>query len=141
MKSKKVNNTYIVILEKGEEILSSLTEFCEENKIYSGSISGIGGTDDVTLKYYDLVKKEYVPKKFSDGVNYEIIALNGNISRLDGKPFVHMHVTLGDPDYKVFGGHLGSANISIIAEIYINIVEGVIDRKLDEGFKLNFLDI
>jgi uncharacterized protein len=141
MNSKKVNNTYIVRLEKGEEILSSLTKFCEENKIYSGSISGIGGTDDVTLKYYDLVKKVYIPKRFAEGINYEIITLNGNISRLEDKPFVHMHITLGDQNYNVFGGHLGSANISITAEIYINVVEGMIDRKLDEGFQLNFLDI
>jgi len=141
MKSKKINNTYIVKLEKGEEILSALTKFCDENKIYSGSISGIGGADDVTLKYYDLVKKEYIPKRFAEGINYEIITLNGNISRLEGKPFVHMHIILGDPAYKVFGGHLGSAVISITAEIYINLVDEAIDRKFDEGFQLNFLDV
>jgi len=141
MESKKVNNTYIVRLEKGEEILSSLTKFCEDNKIYSGSISGIGGADEVTLKYYDLIQKKYLEKRFADGINYEIIALNGNISRLDGKPFIHMHITLGDPQYKVFGGHLGSAKISITAEIYINVVDTVIDRKYDEGFQLNFLDV
>jgi len=141
MKSKKVNNTYIVRLEKGEEILSSLTKFCEENKIYSGSVSGIGGADEVTLKYYDLIQKKYLEKRFNEGINYEIIALNGNISRLDGKPFIHMHITLGDPQYKVFGGHLGSAKISITAEIYINVVDTAIDRKFDEGFQLNFLDL
>jgi len=141
MKSKKVNNFYVVRLEKGEEILSSLTKFCEDNKVYSGSISGIGGIDDVTLKYYDLEKKEYLPKRFSEGVNYEIIALNGNISRLEGKPFVHMHITLGDPEYKVFGGHLGSAKISITAEICINVLDKPIDRKLDKKFRLNFLDL
>ena len=87
------------------------------------------------------MKKEYIPKRFAEGINYEIITLNGNISRLEGKPFVHVHITLGDQNYKVFGGHLGSANISITAEIYINVVDEAIDRKLDEGFKLNFLGI
>jgi len=141
MKAKRVNNTYLVRLEKGEEILSTLTNFCEENSIKAGYITGIGGAGDVALRYFDLKEKRYLEKRFNEGINYEIIALNGNISQLDGKPFVHLHITLGDPDYKVFGGHLGSAKISITAEICINILDEAIDRKFDEGFGLNFLDL
>jgi predicted DNA-binding protein with PD1-like motif len=141
MKSKKIDDTYVIRLEKDEEIITALTKFCEENKIYSGSITGIGGAGDVTLKYFNLKQNKYIEKRFDEGCNYEIIALNGNISMLDGKPFVHLHVTLGDPEYKVFGGHLGSANISITAEIYINVIGEPIDRKLDNEFGLNFLDL
>ena len=140
MKSKKLNNGYIIKLEKGEEIVFALTKFCEDNDIKSGSIAGVGGTDNVSLKYYDLAKGEYISKKFS-GKNYEIISLNGNISLVNGKPFVHIHTVLGDSDYNAFGGHLGSALIAITCEITIHLADDLFNRKLDNEFKLNFLDI
>ncbi|MFA6089566.1 MAG: PPC domain-containing DNA-binding protein, partial [Candidatus Woesearchaeota archaeon] len=90
MKSKKINNGYIIRLEKGEEIIELLTKFCKNNKIKSGIITGIGGTDNACLKYYDLEKKEYLSKKFS-GKNYEIVSLNGNISLIKNEPFMHIH--------------------------------------------------
>lgn len=141
MKSKKINNGYIIRLEKNEEIIESLTKFCEENNIKFGSIAGIGGTNAVSLNYYDLKKGKYITKKFS-GKNFEIISLNGNISILNNKPFAHIHIVLGDSDYKTFGGHLVSAIIGITAEITISMIEKkAIKRKLDNEFKLNFLDI
>lgn len=52
MKYKKVENRFFVKIEKGEEIIEILTKFCSDNNIRSGSISGIGGTNDVSIKYY-----------------------------------------------------------------------------------------
>ncbi len=120
--------------------MEALAKFCEEKNIKSGSIAGLGGTDNAWIKYYDLKKKKYISKKFS-GKNYEIISLNGNISGLNRKPFLHVHAALGDSNFKVFGGHLGSAVIAITGEIIINVTDSVIKRKLDDEFKLNFLDL
>ncbi|MCK9186292.1 DNA-binding protein [Candidatus Gracilibacteria bacterium] len=139
MKSKKLTNGYILRLEKGEEIITSLTKFCEDNDIKSGSISGVGGTDDVSVKYYDPEQEKYISKKFTSK-NFEIISLNGNISLVDGKPFPHVHIMLGDADYNTFGGHLGSANIAITCEIVIQMTDYIFTRKLDEEFNLNFLE-
>ncbi|MFH1536554.1 MAG: PPC domain-containing DNA-binding protein [Patescibacteria group bacterium] len=144
MNSKKSNNKYILKLKKGEEVIETLTRFCEDNDVKSGSITGIGATDNATLNYFDLEKGDYIPKKFS-GKNYEILSLNGNITlvkdKVKDKPFVHIHITLGDSDYNVFGGHLVSADISVTCEIIINVIDETIYRKMDEGFKLNFLDL
>ena len=140
MKFKKLNSGYILKLEKGEEIIETLAKFCGDNNIKSGSIAGIGGTDNATLKYYDREKKEYIPKNFS-GKDYEIVSLLGNISLIDGKAFAHIHITLGDVDYNTFGGHLGSAVVSITCEMTISMTGGILNRKLDDEFKLNFLDI
>ena len=139
MKYKKANAGYFIKFEKGEEIMQELTKFCEDNDVKSGSISGVGGTDDVLIKYYDLKKGEYLPKKFS-GKNYEIISLNGNISLVENKPFVHLHIMLGDSDYRTFGGHLGSAVVDITCEIAINMSDSVINRKFNDEFKVNFWD-
>lgn len=140
MQSKKLTDGYILKLEKGEEIIETLAKFCGDNNIKSGSVTGIGGTDNATLKYYDREKKEYIPKNFS-GKDYEIVSLLGNISLVEGMPFAHIHIALGDADYNLFGGHLGSAVTSITCEITINMTDGILNRKLDDEFKLNFLEI
>ncbi|KKS99422.1 MAG: hypothetical protein UV76_C0020G0001, partial [Candidatus Nomurabacteria bacterium GW2011_GWA2_43_15] len=84
-------------------------------------------------------KGEYLPKRFS-GKNYEIVSLNGNISLVEDKPFVHLHIMLGDSDYRTFGGHLGSAVVDITCEIAINMSDSVINRKFNNEFKVNFWD-
>jgi len=139
MQFKQIGNGYILKIEKGEELIRALTVFCEENGVSSGSVSGIGGTDDVVIKYYDLEKEAYCSKCFS-GKNYEIISLTGNISLVQGKPFAHLHVALGDSDYHVLGGHLESAVIDITWEITIHMTDDVLNRKFDEELKLNLLD-
>jgi uncharacterized protein len=140
MKVKRVNDGYFIVLEKGEEIVKVLTDFCYQYNVKSGLISGVGGTNNVLIKYYDIEKREYIPKSFS-GKNYEIISLNGNISEVDGKPFVHIHTIIGDSDYRTFGGHLGSAIIGITCEIILTMTDDVINRKLNDEFKLNFWEL
>ena len=54
--------------------------------------------------YFDQEKKEYVHHNFPGG--YEVLSGIGNISLLDGEPFVHVHITLADKEGKAMGGHL-----------------------------------
>ena len=138
MQFKKLKDGYIIKVEKGEELIETLTKFCAENKIASGSISGVGGTNNVCLYYYDSELKEYLPKTFS-GKNYEIISLSGNIALIDGKPFAHIHTALGDSDFSIFGGHLKSAIIGITGEVTINMIDGELHRSFDDVCKLNLL--
>ncbi len=140
MKYKRVENGYFVKLEKGDEIIETLTKLCRDNYIRSGSILGIGGTDNISIKYYDLEKKEYIPKNFS-GKNYEIISLNGNISSMEGIPILHIHVVIGDSDYRTYGGHLSTAVIDITSEIIINTKDNILNRKPDSEFGLNLWDL
>ena len=70
-----------------------------------------------------------------------MISLNGNITRKDGCPYLHLHIALSDENYNLYGGHLNSAVISITAEIYINILNGEINRRVNPETSLNILDI
>ena len=140
MQSKKIGNAYMIRLEKGEEIAESLKRFCQEKGIKSGSISGIGATDNVSLKYYDLAKKQYTAKHFRSE-NYEILSINGNVSLLNDEPFTHIHITLSDSHHHAFGGHLESAVISVTCEIALQMTDGIVLRKRNEEFQLNFLEL
>ena len=150
MQCKKFGGKYVFRIDKGEEIVSSMTQVLDNDGIKAGVVvSGIGGVDKVVLRFFDLKTKKYVDKEFVG--QFEMTTLSGNISELDGKSFLHLHITLGDSDYNVFGGHLGSATVGITSEIIVNTfsrkVAGTsektagIARKLNPGLGINEIDL
>ena len=60
MQYKQVDNTYIIYVEQDEDIMATLTQFCKDQKIINGQLSGIGAIKMIDLGVYDLEKKEYV---------------------------------------------------------------------------------
>ena len=117
MKFKKTDNGFIVRCDIGEEVISTLTGFAEEQGISSGSVTGIGVLKDVVLGYYDEQGKEYLKKLFSG--NFELLNLTGNFTKLESNCFVHCHATISDVECNAFGGHLFEGTIGITGEFYI----------------------
>ena len=56
---------------------------------------------------------------------------------MNGEFYTHIHMSAGDADGKVFGGHLNRAIVSATCEMVIHIIEGTVDRRLDEEIGLN----
>jgi len=139
MEFTKRGDNFIVRIDKGEEIVSKLTEFCKLNQISLGKISAIGAVNNVEIGVFDTVLKEYHSTKFSG--TYEILSLLGNITSKNKKPYLHMHITLAGMDHKAFGGHLNRAVVSATCEIIISVIKGKLDRSFDEESQLNLLKI
>lgn len=131
MKVKKIEQGFVVVLERGEEIISSISNFFENEKLGFASISGIGATDKVVVGYFDREKREYVEKEFS-GINFEIVSLLGNVTWFEGKPKIHLHVCLGNKEYQAVVGHLVSAVTSVTCELTLITSSEKIQRKKDE---------
>lgn len=55
----------------------------------------------------------------------------------DGKFYAHLHMSAGDREGKVFGGHLNSATVSATCEMVIRVLDGIVERKLEETVGLN----
>ena len=51
MEYKKIDSVYAVRLEPGEEIVASLAELCEKEKIMAATVQGIGAVNDVNIGY------------------------------------------------------------------------------------------
>lgn len=139
MKSKKIGNTYIIRLDKGEELVDGLEKFCMDEKIKLGTIQGIGATNDVTVGYFDTKKKEYFSKRFEG--DFEIASLSGNITTMDGKIYLHLHITFGDKEFGSHSGHLNQAMISATFEGVITAVEGEVCREHNKKIGLNLLKL
>lgn len=137
MKFKKFGSKYLVRIDKGEEVVKMLTKLCTEQKIKLGSITGIGAASKVKLGLFDVKKKEYHAQELSG--DFEIAPLVGNITTVDGKPYLHLHINIGDKNQKSFSGHLNSAVISATFEAVLDVIDGSVDRKFDDETGLNLI--
>lgn len=137
MRYKKSGPEYIVRIDRGEEIVSTLLLFCTDQKIVLGTVQGIGAVGNAVIGLFDTEKKEYHTTTLAG--DYEITALLGNITTKDGAPYLHLHVTLSDASYHAFGGHLTSAIVSGTCEIFIHAFDDPVGRIFDDGVGLNVL--
>ncbi len=118
-------------LEKGDDILASLTRFCHEHSITVGTVSAIGAVQEGGVGFYDQKAAAYREIRFSEEM--EIASLSGNISRKDGETFLHCHVILADVEGKSFGGHLLEGNLAFACEFVITEFAGSApERVLDK---------
>ena len=51
--------------------------------------------------------------------------------------YTHIHMSAGNENGKVFGGHLNKAIVSATCEMVITIIDGRVDRILDKDIGLN----
>ena len=68
MEYKRFGDTYLVRLEKGEEILTSLTRLAEKEDIHLASVSGLGAINSFTAGY-SFPKKKCTAKTTSTAIS------------------------------------------------------------------------
>jgi hypothetical protein len=130
MQWQESTNGFVLRLERGEEVLTSLENFCKEQSVMSAFVCGIGALENVEICAYDIKKKTYICRKFAE--SQELLSLLGNVTQSEGKPFCHIHVVLGNEEYHVNGGHLQSGRVSVTCEIEVRTSSRPIERIADE---------
>jgi len=138
MQHRRFENKLIIRLDPGEEIVQSIKEISIKEGLDLGTVSGIGAVNKATIGLFDVGKKEYFSREFTG--DHEIVALNGNISTMNGEVYIHLHIIISDISYQAFAGHLNEAWISATGEIFIDIINGKTDRRKDDHLGLNLLE-
>lgn len=140
MHVKEDGYNWIVRIEKGEELISTLTKFIKENDVPTCWVSGLGATSDVTLGFYWLDKQEYSWKKFEELM--EVTSLQGNISWIDGEPMLHIHGSFSKSDMSAVGGHVKNLVAGGTLEIFLHRWYGdKLTRTQDDEIGLKLLDV
>lgn len=134
---------YGIRLERGEDVLPTLIEFCKEKGIQNGFFRAIGAVEKAKIGYYDLAKKEYGNKTYPDAM--EVASMTGNIALVDGSPFIHCHCVLSGiapgTENQAIGGHVFEAKVAVTLEVHLEVFEGAIERKFDDDIGLKLLDL
>lgn len=138
MEYRVFGETIVLRLEKGEEVIESIKKLCEKEDIKAGSISGLGASNQVVVGLFKVDEKKYYSNTFEE--DFEITNLTGNISRMNGQVYLHIHGTFANAEGKCIGGHLNKAVISATSEIIINKINGNVGRKFSEEIGLNLIE-
>jgi predicted DNA-binding protein with PD1-like motif len=113
MKSKLVNETpktYVLVLDKGDEAVSTIHGFAHDNSIGAAQITAIGAFSDAVLGFFDWDKKDY--RKIPIREQVEVVSFIGDIALgTDGEPSLHPHVVVSRADGSAMGGHLLEAHV------------------------------
>jgi predicted DNA-binding protein with PD1-like motif len=137
MDYRRFNDTILLRIDRGEEIIEAVRTVAEKEHIRLASVEALGATDDFTVGVYDVAEKHYDSKTFTGP--HEIVSLVGTITEKDGAFYQHLHMSAGNARCEVFGGHLNRAVVSATCEMVIRILPGVVERKPDPEIGINLL--
>lgn len=108
----------VVSLARGEMLRACIENLAIQRGIRGARISAIGAIEDPELGCYDLPSQSY-DKRVFPGI-WELLSMEGNISLLQGRPFLHAHVSISGHDYQALGGHLFDARVGVVVELFID---------------------
>ncbi len=137
MDYRKFGDAYLVRIDKGEEIIEQILLFAEKERITLASVSALGATDDFTVGVFDLDEKKYYPHTYKG--NHEIVSLVGTLTTKGGKPYQHLHLSAGNAEGNVVGGHLTKAVVSATCEMVVRLLPGSVDREFNEDLGINLI--
>ena len=139
MKYQRFEQTIIVRMDKGEDIVEQVKNVALKEKIKLARISALGAINEFTVGVYKTKEKKYYANEFKG--DFEIVSLTGTINTMNDEYYSHMHLSAGNDQGQVFGGHLNKAIVSATCEMVIQIINGEVDRYFDEEVGLNLLKL
>ena len=135
MEYRRFGNKIVARIDKGEEILEKIKEISLKENIKLENVNALGATNDFTVGVFKVDEKKYYSNNFKG--NFEIVSLTGSINTMNGEFYTHIHMSAGNEKGEVFGGHLNRAIVSATCEMFIEIIDGEVDRYFDEEIGLN----
>ncbi len=133
MRSKQINRdpkTFVVILDTGDEVLSSLKKLAQSEHLSGSSFKAIGALNSVRLGWFDWEAKKYQTAVELDE-QVELLSLIGDIALNNDEPQIHAHLVVGRRDGTAHGGHLLRAVARPTCEIVITESPEHLQKKID----------
>jgi hypothetical protein len=112
----RLPQTYILVVETGDELASGLLRFAVEQQLSAASFKAVGGLSSVRLAWFSWETKKYEPSVTLDE-QVEVLSLIGDVALKDKDPVVHAHVVIGKKDGTAHGGHLLEAHVRPTCEV------------------------
>ena len=138
VKDAPEEKVYAVIFSKGDDAMSGLTDFANQNHIEDAHFTGIGAVNGATLAWLDPAAKIY--HRIPVTQQAEVLSLVGDMSIFNGKPIVHMHAVLGKPDGATIGGHVFGLDVNPTLEVIVTVNTVPLKRKLDDASGMKVID-
>jgi uncharacterized protein len=129
---------YAVVFYEGDEAFSGLLEFAEKYHVTSAHFTAIGALSGATLGWFDPQRKMY--KEIPIAGQHEVIGMSGDIALYQGKPVVHTHMVVGNPDGTTSGGHVLAAYVSPTLEVMVTVDPVTMQKRFDPVTDLTLIE-
>jgi uncharacterized protein len=132
--------TFVLVFDKGDEVVAQLTAFARERDIVGAHLSGLGAFSRVTFGFFEKASNDYRRIVLDEQV--EVMSLVGNVARdARGEPKLHAHVVVGRVDCTAHGGHLLEGHVWPTLEVILSAHKEPLRRNVDEETGLPLLDL
>jgi predicted DNA-binding protein with PD1-like motif len=110
--------TYKLSFKQGDDVMGGMLRFAAAHPMQQAQLAGVGGTIKATLAWYDPKVKAF--KRIEINEKCEISGVTGTITTdAQGRPNVHLHLVLTRSDGSTVSGHLISATVDPILEVFV----------------------
>ncbi len=126
----KISQIHIFRVKPDEELVRSITQYCELEHITSAVVTGIiGSLRSVELGFLKEMPGRYKTEDFQGPL--EIVCAQGTVATYQDEFALHIHILVSDEDHAV-GGHLTSARVFSTAEVALAELDKQIKRRSDD---------
>ena len=101
-----------------------------QEEIKLAKVTALGATNEFTVGVFKTKEKKYYANSFTG--DFEIVSLTGTINTMNKEFYSHIHMSAGNEQGQVFGGHLNKAIVSATCEMIIEKIYGNVDRRFNE---------
>jgi uncharacterized protein len=129
---------FVLMLEKGDEVVDVLENFARKHKISGGQITGVGSFAEMAIGHFDWKSKRY-KKTLEIRQQVHVLSLTGDIAQDKGRPRIVCHVVVAKQDGSVYGGHLMQARVRPLLEVVIVEASQLYQRRYDHDSGLALL--
>lgn len=95
--------TVMARLPHGQDLVSALEQLAQAHGVRKGTIQVIGALKGAMLGFFDQESRRFVTHPVPCPV--EIASGQGNVSVMDGRPMVHLHLVVAGENAACLGGH------------------------------------
>ena len=139
LKATDAETTWVLVFDKGDEVMKTLTAFAKEHDVSAAHFTAIGAFSEVRLGYFQRDKKDY--KEIPVHEQVEVLSLIGDIALEKAEPKVHAHTVLGAADGSTRGGHLLEAKVWPTLEVVLTRSPKHLRKKVDPDVGLALIDL
>ena len=134
VKARVLNDTaggkiFVLVLDTGDEVVTTLTAFVKDKRIAAGFLTGVGGFGDYVLGFFDHAAKDH--RRLPVTGQVEVLSLTGDVAMKGDEPMVRLHAVVGLPDGTTRGGRLLEAHVWPTLEVVLTESPKYLSRRYD----------
>ena len=113
---------HLLRLATGDDLYEAISRHIHALEIRSATLTCLGAVRRAAFRYYDQAERRYRDLVIDEPL--EVAAGVGNVSLLEGAPFLHLHAVFSAEDGRAFGGHVNVGTEVFALEVHLHELLG-----------------